>query len=72
MHRKQTVQGWITTVVSVASALTEEEGKKAVWLKPELILALATIQCWPWSWFPSLAHFPAPQKKEASVCTHDC
>lgn len=63
MHRKQTVQGWITTVVSVASALTEEEGKKAVWLKPELILALATIQCRPWSWFPSLAHFPAPQKK---------
>lgn len=63
MHRKQTVQGWITTVVSVASALTEEEGKEGVWLKPELILALATIQCRPWSWFPSLAHFPAPQKK---------
>lgn len=72
MHRKQTVQGWRTTVVSVASALTAEGGKKGLWLKSELILALATIQCWPWSWFPSLAHLPAPQKKEARVCTHDC
>lgn len=47
MHRKQTVKGWLTTVVSVASALTAEGGKKGVWLKSELTVALETIQCWP-------------------------